>query len=222
MPPWESTGEDLLTELEHPKYGRVWDLENGYSLAHRHVRARGECRCAVDCNIEVLWEGKYVDYGLVKLEIEQLRQMSLEISNLGRGGAGGGGGGFGGFGEADFGNGAGFAGAGAGRGRRGELGGLYELYRWARLPQVLARTAQGKAQPYDIRMIARYGYSLSNWLGMAGLGTAFIGVGGAVMVIDIASQIVKQHYEEVNRIDIAAGNVKKKLTEQEYWRTWGT
>ena len=214
---WRSTGEQLLSSLTFGNLGVIWDLENGYSLVHETHGIPGKCQCFIDCNIEVLWEGTYVDYGLVKLEIEQLRQTTAEIAFNMQGGGGGGPGGFTG-GADDFSWGTdrfqmyskSLGGRGAFGGETGGGLGLSGVYHITQIPGLARRITTGNLMAYDILRLGR-------WSGAAAA------VPQVIMVALVAAMVAreaKRIWEELHKAEIKAEQYRASEAERKRFAQW--
>ena len=209
---WISTGEQLLSSLAFGNLGVTWDLENGYSLVHETHGIPGKCQCFIDCNIEVLWEGNYVDYGLVKLEIEQLRQTTAEIAFNMQGGVGGVPGGPGGGAE-DFSWGTdrfnmyskSLGGRGAFAGTSGGGISLYDVYHITQVPGLSRRIMTGNIMGYDILRIGR-------WSGAAAA------VPQALMAIMLGYMVgneLKRFWDEIHKMETNTASYLQKQAQNE-------
>lgn len=206
---WSSSGEQLLSSLAFGNLGVIWDLENGYSLVHETHGIPGKCQCFIDCSIEVLWEGTYVDYGLVKLEIEQLRQATAEIAfNMKSTGDV--------SGQTDIINtwGSTMGGVGAVSGNVREKGGsgigLFDVYRATQLPGMGRRLLAGTPAPYDILRLGR-------------LTGAAAAVPQALMVLLVANLVineVKRWWDDVHKAEISAERYRASAEERKKFAQW--
>jgi len=214
---WTSTGESLFTELFHSGLGTVWNLEVDLSLVHHTHNVPGACRCFIDCNIQVLWEGRLVDYGLMKYEIEQLRQSTAEIAANMQGFGGGAGSGLGAGGYDDF-----LWGVDrhqmltkslGGRGGYRSTGGtdIYDVYHMIQTPSMARRFTQGNLMPYDVLRLGRWS-GIAPSVGLMGM--------SALLLAPFIYNLVQDAVEKATRAGTQAEAIRKRNVERERFKAW--